>query len=122
MVDRVTSDTYLGKITGFPGVKLHMVYLQVDGPDGHILELIEYRSHRDQAENLGTNKPGVGHLCFLVDDLWAIYPRLKENGTRFVSPPVQITAGVNRGGYSVYLRDPDGSPLELLQPPASRDS
>ena len=39
VVDRRTSDTYLSTITGFPNVRLHIVYLQLDVPDGHILEL-----------------------------------------------------------------------------------
>ena len=38
----------------------------------------------------------------------------------FVSPPNLIKAGVNRGGYACYFRDPDGITLELVQPPAHR--
>ena len=52
VVDRRTSDTYLSTITGFPNVRLHIVYLQLDVPDGHILELIEYQSHPGQATPL----------------------------------------------------------------------
>ncbi|MAG36681.1 MAG: hypothetical protein CL878_10640 [Dehalococcoidia bacterium] len=117
VVDRITSDTYLSEITGFPNVRLHIVYLRLDVPDGHVLELVEYQSHPGQAERLQTNNPGVGHLCFVVDDLPALYEQLRTAGTTFVSPPIEITSGVNKGGYAVYLRDPDGSPLELLQPP-----
>ena len=28
--------------------------------------------------------------------------------------------GINAGGYALYLRDPDGIPMELFQPPAAR--
>jgi hypothetical protein len=35
---------------------------------------------------------------------------------KFLSAPVPITAGVNAGAYAVYLRDPDGFTIELVQP------
>jgi len=56
-------------------------------------------------------------VCFLVDDLPALYARWRAHGARFVSAPVPITEGVNRGGYAVYVRDPDGITIELLQRP-----
>jgi hypothetical protein len=41
-------------------------------------------------------------------------------GVEFCSPPVAITAGANRGGFTCYLRDPDGITLELFQPAEER--
>jgi hypothetical protein len=54
-----------------------------------------------------------------VDDLPALYERLAGAGVAFVSPPVLITAGLNRGGYGVYCRDPNGILVELFQLPPS---
>jgi len=31
---------------------------------------------------------------------------------------VAITAGLNRGGLGIYLRDPNGILIELFQPPS----
>ena len=48
-----------------------------------------------------------------------VYASLLERGvTSFVSPPVEVDTGVNRGGLALYLRDPDGITVELFQPPA----
>ena len=63
---------------------------------------------------------GASHLCFLVEDLPALYEQLREQGVdSFVSPPVEVDTGVNKGGYALYLRDPDGISVELFQPPAT---
>ena len=61
--------------------------------------------------------PDSAHLSLLVDDLPALYGRLRSEGVAFVSEPVRIDAGPNAGGYGVYLRDPNGVLIELFQPP-----
>ena len=54
----------------------------------------------------------------MVDDLPPLYERLAAAGVdSFVSPPVLVDTGINSGGWGVYLRDPDGIPVELFQPP-----
>jgi lactoylglutathione lyase len=42
--------------------------------------------------------------------------RLRSFGARLINEPVQITEGINKGGWDIYLHDPDGITLELLQP------
>ncbi|MBI3973150.1 MAG: VOC family protein [Chloroflexi bacterium] len=110
---------YPARVTGFLGATFRIVFLQL-APGGHILELIQYKTRAGEPLPLATNRPGCGHICFLVDDLPAVYERLhKQQGVTFVSAPVPITQGANRGGYAVYLRDPDGITVELLQRPRS---
>jgi hypothetical protein len=46
-----------------------------------------------------------------------LYEELQTRGATFAGAPVLITAGPNRGGYGVYLRDPNGILIELFQPP-----
>ncbi len=66
---------------------------------------------------LDTNRTGVGHWCFMVDDLHAEYARLAALGVKFkAAQPVAIEHGVNKGGFTVYFTDPDGITLELVQP------
>jgi catechol 2,3-dioxygenase-like lactoylglutathione lyase family enzyme len=101
-------------VTGHPGARFRIVVLQLPG-ESHILELIQYTVGQGEPLRPETNRPGAGHVCFLVDDLPAAYERLRACGVRFVSPPVLITQGVNRGGYAVYMHDPDGATIELLQ-------
>ncbi len=117
IADWQPQEAYLGAITGYPGARLHIAYLQLAPYSEHVLELIQYLEPRGQPQaDLSTNRPGVAHLCFQVDDLAAVYERLRRAGVPFRSPgPVPITGGPNRGGFAVYLRDPDGVTLELIQ-------
>ena len=107
---------YLGTITGFPGVRLEVALLQPED-GGSMLELLQYASHPAQPTERDTNRPGNGHLCFKVDDIHAALAHLERHGVRLVSRPTEIMAGVHRGGWGVYLRDPDGFTVELYQPP-----
>ncbi len=107
---------YLATITGFEGVRLEIALLQpADG--GSLLELLQYVTHPAAPTDRATNRPGNGHLCFKVTDLRAACAELTRRGVRLVSEPAEITAGTHRGGWAVYLRDPDGFTIELYQPP-----
>jgi lactoylglutathione lyase len=109
---------YLSTITGFPDVRLEVALLKA--PDGSgMLELLQYVSHPAQATDRATNRPGNGHLCFKVPDIHEACEELRQRGVRLISEPAEITAGVHKGAYGVYLRDPDGFTIELFQPPAT---
>ena len=54
---------------------------------------------------------GVIHVALIVDDLMELYERLKGEGVTFNSQPYNLG-----GGLIVYMRDPDGVTLELMQP------
>ena len=105
---------YPARVTGHHDATFRIVFLRL-GDEPHILELIQYKTGQGAPLPPATNRPGAAHICFLVDDLPAEYERLRAHGVTFVSPPVAITQGVNRGGYAVYMRDPDGATIELLQ-------
>ena len=109
---------YLAAIVGYPDAHVRMAHLRVPG-DGHVVELFQYLA--PAGERPGRIEPrdaGASHLCFVVDDLPALYAQLVAAGAdSFVSPPVEVDTGINRGGYALYLRDPDGIPVELFQPP-----
>ena len=83
----------------------------------HHIEIIEYVNPRGEDIPLDTNRTGVGHWAFQVDDLQREYERLKALGVHFKSEPNYIAEGVNKGGYAAYFTDPDGITLELIQPP-----
>lgn len=82
-----------------------------------VLELIEYVRPRGEQIDLATNNPGVSHLAFRVDDIFAERERLVAAGVAFRSEPVLVESGRNHGAYTAYLWDPDGITLELFQPP-----
>ncbi len=112
---REITDAYFREIVGLPDTVVQAAHLRIPGT-GHVVELFQYGPQGEPA-NLRPNEPGHAHLCFLVDDLPAAYDELRAKGVRFTSSPVLITAGVNTGGYGVYLVDSSGITLELFQPP-----
>jgi catechol 2,3-dioxygenase-like lactoylglutathione lyase family enzyme len=111
---RQIREEYFGAIVGFPDGVVKAAHLRIPGSD-HVLELFEYISPQGVVAELGTNRLGSSHLCFLVHDLPAFYQELQDKGAQFRSAPVEIDAGVNRGACCVYLLDPDGIAIELLQ-------
>jgi catechol 2,3-dioxygenase-like lactoylglutathione lyase family enzyme len=108
---------YLAAIVGYSDAHVRMAHLRLGG-DEHVLELFEYLAPKGRAAPpLQPCDTGTPHLCFAVDDLEALYARLLIAGVdTFVSAPVEVDTGVNRGGRALYLRDPDGIPVELFQP------
>jgi catechol 2,3-dioxygenase-like lactoylglutathione lyase family enzyme len=111
---------YLAAIVGYPDAHVRMAHLRVPGSD-HVIELFQYLAPRSDHADVEPRNVGASHLCFLVDDLPGFYERLRQDGiASFVSPPVEVDTGINRGGYALYVRDPDGIIVELFQPPAGR--
>ena len=109
---------YLAAIVGYPDAHVRMAHLRVPG-DGHVIELFQYLAPAGERADVEPRNVGASHLCFIVADLPALYDSLLERGvTSFVSPPVEVDTGINRGGTALYLRDPDGITVELFQPPA----
>ena len=113
---------YTSKLVGYPDAHLKVAQLRVPGQtipvSRHHIELVEYVHPRGEDIPLDTNRTGVGHWAFVVDDIHKEFDRLKALGVKFKAErPVAIEQGVNKGGYTVYFTDPDGITLEILQPP-----
>ncbi len=119
---QVQQNEYTSKLVGFPHAHIRVAQLRVPGQtiprSRHHIELVEYVSPRGEPITLETNRTGVGHWCFMVDDIHSEFARLKALGVRFkADQPIAIEEGVNKGGYTIYFTDPDGITLELQQPP-----
>lgn len=114
---RVVPDAYIGVITGYPGVEMHQAFLDIPN-SSHWLELNEYRNIERGSIDPASGNVGTVHLCVKVDDLMGMYERMSAAGVEFVNPPIEPTAGPNVGGLVVYLKDPDGVRIELIQTPA----
>jgi catechol 2,3-dioxygenase-like lactoylglutathione lyase family enzyme/uncharacterized protein YciI len=107
-------DDYLKVVTGYPEVTLDVAVLQEPG-SGALLELLQYLGTAGTPVDPATANPGTAHVCFQVDDVDAIHARAAAAGFGAVNPPVTPTAGRWTGGRSVYLMDPDGIRVELVQ-------
>jgi catechol 2,3-dioxygenase-like lactoylglutathione lyase family enzyme len=82
---------------------------------GPMLELIRYL-HHPAGPAAHNSKVGAAHLCFAVDDVRAAHAALGADGVRFLSEPHEDEFGV----VWVYMRDPDGNAVEIIQdPPAA---
>lgn len=113
--ERTITEPYIGELLGYPGVELHSAFLAIPGSE-HLLELIEYRRVPRVAIDPQTANPGTAHICLQVEELGEVHRRLVEAGTLSMSEqPVVPTHGPNRGRQVVYIADPDGIRVELLQ-------
>lgn len=117
-------NAYTDKLVGIPNTHLKAAMLKLKcmpaGASGHVIELIEYVTPKGRKLDTTPNNICAAHMAFLTDDIQRDYQRLTAAGARFVSEPVAITAGMNEGGFTCYLKDPDDFTLEIMQPPAWR--
>lgn len=111
---RIRDDPYLSEVTGYPAVVLDMALLR-EPASGTLLELLRYPADLGTAVDAATANPGTGHVCFVVDAVDAVYERAMAAGHTAVNPPVTPTAGMWNGGRAIYLLDPDGIRVELVQ-------
>ena len=80
---------------------------------GPMLELIRYVKHQ-AGRSAHNSKVGAAHICFVLDDVFGAHAELSAAGMTFLSDPNEDEFGVRW----VYLRDPDGNAVELIQEPA----
>lgn len=105
---------YIQRLVGHPGVELEIAIMAIPGSES-VLEILEYHAVPRTPIDPATANPGTGHVCLLVEDLDGLHPQLEAEGVEFVSEPVTPDVGPNAGGRVVYLKDPDGIRVELLQ-------
>ena len=79
---------------------------------GPKLELLRYQNE-PTGKAAHNSQVGAAHLCLRVENVNAEYERLSGEGVTFVSAP----HGDEFGVIWVYMRDPDGNVVELIQEP-----
>lgn len=85
----------------------------LDHPQGGLkLELLRYRN-QPAGRAAHNSQVGAAHLCLRVASVQAEYERLVSEGVIFVSAPHTDEFGV----VWVYMRDPDGNAVELVEEP-----
>jgi len=105
---------YIRTIVGYPEADIHAAILRP--PNSELfLEILEYRNVEKAPVDTRTANPGTAHLAFFTDDCDGLYDELTAKGVRSVNPPVTPTIGPNTGGRVVYMIDPDGIRVELIQ-------
>lgn len=106
---------YVGEVIGYQGVAIEAAFWNL--PGGRVLELIEYLVPAGQRVDMETYNVGNAHLCLTTDDIHGDAERLRGVALLRSEQAVEIPWGPFRGGFALYLRDPDGITIELLQHP-----
>jgi catechol 2,3-dioxygenase-like lactoylglutathione lyase family enzyme len=107
----------LDAITGLSDVRMR--YAELDLGGGQLLELVEMIAPAGTPLAQRPCDPGASHVALRVDDVDALFERLVAAGVSVAGRPTTITArGAWNGARCVYVEDPDGRTVELVQRPA----
>ncbi|TQV83818.1 VOC family protein [Denitrobaculum tricleocarpae] len=113
-VERWTmSGEQVSKGNGVANSKIYAAWLSLPGADDQFLEVLQYENFEDRPTP-AVNQPGLGHLCFEVEDIHATSAAILAAGG---APLGEVTdLGTPQSPVlCVYLRDPEGNVLELEQ-------
>ena len=94
-----------------PGLELDAVFFRIPHTNA-IFELVHFRGIEQATVVAGNTDIGATHFGFAVEDIEATVARL---GLELSGTPMDLPIGPYRGGRSVYLKDPDGANIQLMQ-------
>ncbi len=105
------------EVTGVPNAEISLAVLK---GYGHKIELLEYHAPPDRKRvDLRPCDVGSMHVALAVDNLDAVLSAIAAAGWKAPGKPQTLKSGPNAGKRVVYVRDPDGITIELMQPPKS---
>jgi catechol 2,3-dioxygenase-like lactoylglutathione lyase family enzyme len=95
---------------------------RIASPSNQTMDLHQY-NHLTPLKNPRNtiNYLGFHHIAFRVADALDAFEKIRSRGYRYISEPLHIPEGPNRGGVLFYFYDGDGTVLEILQPPSIND-
>jgi catechol 2,3-dioxygenase-like lactoylglutathione lyase family enzyme len=103
---------WVSAFTGVPGSTLRIAHLF--GHGAH-LEFIEFMSPDSRSAILPANQAGLGHVCVKVPDIQRLYERILAAGGTHQGRLTTITEGPAAGVRGLYMRDPTGMVIEVLE-------
>lgn len=100
--------------TGVAGAEVAGAHLRLPGrgPDGPTLEIFTYTTLAERPPT-AVNRPGFGHIAFMVDDVNAAREEVLAAGGRAIGDVVTLTAPDGSQVAWTYLTDPEGNVIEL---------
>jgi len=103
--------------TGIAGAELRGAHLRLPGygPGGPTLEIFNYNILEDRPPT-AVNRPGFGHVAFVVDDVLAAQAAVLAAGGSSVGEVVTLTNAAGERLTWVYVADPEGNLIELQSP------
>ena len=109
----VRDQAYIQELVGYPGVELNVAVFRLPHSES-FLEILEYRNVDKHPIDPGNANPGTAHFCVYVPDLDSLHARLVAGGVRSCRRS-SAHVGPNSGAKVVYMIDPDGIRIELLE-------
>jgi len=107
--DHVTGGV-IDAIVGLSDVDLRVAMLAGHGAR---MELFQYHHPKGQDRSAKRQSDyGFTHIALYVPDVRGAYEALVEKGVAFLSPPQNHRPD----GWVVYMKDPDGNIVELVNP------
>jgi catechol 2,3-dioxygenase-like lactoylglutathione lyase family enzyme len=106
----VRAKPWIATLMGVPGANISVVHLRGHGAR---IEFIEFIKADDGA---GLPPASLGsHICLWVDDLAGLRDRILSGGGSIQGEMVEITEGSLAGRRGLYLKDPHGIIIELVE-------
>ena len=104
----------LERATSIPNAAFQGMHLRLPGygDAGPTLEIFQYSTMPTRPESL-VNRPGFGHIAFLVEDVAKARQAVLEAGGKEVRETVRLQTADGRKVTFVYITDPEGNILEL---------
>jgi catechol 2,3-dioxygenase-like lactoylglutathione lyase family enzyme len=103
---------WVDRVVGLEGVRAEIA--MVETPDGHgRLELTKFHapSIRSGDRHAPANTPGIRHVAFAVDDIYAVVASLRARGAELVGEVERY-----EDSYRLcYIRGPEGIIVELAE-------
>ena len=105
------------QITGVIDAEILIAVLKAPG---HKIELLQYLAPADR-KHLDATPCDVGfaHIALTVNDLDDVLEKVAASGWKAAGNPQTLTTGPNAGKRVIYVRDPDGTTIEFMQPPVA---
>lgn len=112
---QTVKEDYIFDIVEIPGLKeVKIAFVKV--PGGNVIEILEYRGIKTYSGSARSCDYGTGHVCFKAENLNDLFNSLRKKGVNFQSKEVvNITTGTNKGAKAIYMLDPDGYIIELME-------
>jgi predicted enzyme related to lactoylglutathione lyase len=104
----------LERATNIPNAAFQGMHLRLPGfgDNGPTLEIFQYSTMPARAETL-VNRPGFGHIAFLVEDVAKAQKAVLEAGGEDIGDIITLQTADGRKVTFVYMTDPEGNILEL---------
>lgn len=106
---------WIATFMGVPGAQVRLVHLY--GHGGHI-EFIQFDEPDEPSIPRGS-QPGAAHICMRVKNVDQLRADILAQGGSLQGEATAITEGLATGLRGLYMRDPQGILIELVELPKS---